>query len=261
MKPRRSSARRGLFLWTGVLLLVLVEGIGQPVRSPGDVGERAVLAVEIELDRSDALCDSSCVLGFVEHPSIRQHEEYALLSIGHRIADRLAGCCDDVRHVDARCALDKVPLESDRLELRVLDDFNDRREDLKHCADFLVRTGHNVEESIPLRLVGALVDDRLKDAVAVMHGAGKVERANDRQAVEVHSLAVALVDLERHEPSAPPSGWVRHCLARAAEIAAAILHILAFDSPITSGHVHPPLQIGGDLETPTQLSSTANAAE
>jgi hypothetical protein len=121
-----------------------------------------------------------------------------VLQIGHRIADRLATCPDDARHLDARDALDEVPLEGDRFELRVLDGLDDNREDLELRADFLVRAGQDVEQRVPLRLVSALVDYRLEDALAVMNGAGKLERADHRQAVEAHILAMALVDLERH---------------------------------------------------------------
>ena len=63
---------------------------------------------------------------------------------------------------------------------------------------FLVRAGQDVEQRVPLRLVGAFVYDRLEDALTVMDGAGKVERADHREAIKAYLVAMALVDLEGH---------------------------------------------------------------
>src|SRR5258708_1460216 len=112
---RRPSLRPAVFLF------VLVVGMDQPVRTPGDVGERAVPAAEIELYRPHTLGSAGRVFGFVEHPAVRQHRDHAMLLVGHRITDRFAACPDDARHLDARGALGQVPVEGDRRKLRVFD--------------------------------------------------------------------------------------------------------------------------------------------
>jgi hypothetical protein len=77
--------------------------------------------VKIELDRADPLRKAGRAFGFMEHPTFRQHREHAVLLVGYRIADRLAGGPDNARHLNACRALRLVPFEGDVRELRVLD--------------------------------------------------------------------------------------------------------------------------------------------
>ena len=51
---------------------------------------------------------------------------------------------------------------------------------------------------------------------------------------------MALVDFERYQPGTETLGRIRHRLTRTAKVAAAILDILGFDSPVTSRHVTSP---------------------
>ena len=71
-------------------------------------------------------------------------------------------------------------------------------------------------------------------ALAMMNGARKVEGGDDRQTIELHIVAMTLVDLEADQAGAVAVGRIGHRLARAAEIAAAIFDVLAFDQPIAS---------------------------
>src|SRR5271155_4921240 len=107
-----------------------------------------------------------------------------MLFVCNWVADRLAMRAHYLRHLDARPSLVQVPIEGDRREKRILDGFDDDREDLEHGDDRLVRAGHNVKQCFLLRVVGALVDNRMQYPLAMMNGARKVKCRDDRQAIE-----------------------------------------------------------------------------
>src|SRR5258705_5844158 len=117
--------------------------------------------VKIELDRADPLREAGRAFGFMEHPTVRQHREHAMLLVGYRIADRLAGGPDNARHLNACSALCLVPFESDTRKLRVLDGLDNGRKDLEHRACLLVLAGQDIEQRVPLRIVSTRVDDWL----------------------------------------------------------------------------------------------------
>jgi len=121
--------------------------------------------------------------------------------------------------------------------LNVLDD---DREDLKHRANRLILPREDVEEGVALGLVGSLVEDRLHYALAVMDGPREIERAGDHQVVQLHVLAVALIDLECDEAGTGAVGGVGHRLAGTALVTAAIFDVLAFDLPVLAHHVLLP---------------------
>ena len=76
-------------------------------------------------------------------------------------------------------------------------------------------------------------------ALAMMNGARKVEGGDDRKIIELHAVAMALVDLEADHASAMVVRRVGHRLTRTTEVAAAVFDVLAFDQPVTS-HVSLP---------------------
>src|SRR6516225_6571246 len=72
------------------LPLVLVKAVQHAVLVPGDICKRAVTAAQVELDRPGAFGEAGCILGFMEHPTIGEHQDDPLLPVRHRIAYRLA---------------------------------------------------------------------------------------------------------------------------------------------------------------------------
>jgi hypothetical protein len=62
----------------------------------------------------------------------------------------------------------------------------------------------------------------------------------NNEIVEADAIARSLVDFECHQSGAKALRWISHRLARAPQIATAIFDVLAFDAPITSGHVALP---------------------
>src|SRR5271166_3384258 len=174
------AAMAALGLWSAELLLVLLVAVHLAVRPPGDIRHRAMAAVQIELDRAGTLGEAGDILCLVKHPAVRYHCNDLMLHVGNWVADRLAMRADYVRHLDARSSLVQVPIEGYRCEQRILDRFDDDREDLKHGADRLVRAGHDIKQCFPLRVVGALVDNRMHYPLAMMNGARKVKCCDDR---------------------------------------------------------------------------------
>src|SRR5262249_28368839 len=125
----------------------------------------------------------------------------------------------------------------------IFDRLNDQREDVEHRVGRLVLAGQDVEQSLALRFVGALVEDRLEDALAVMDRSREIKGRGDRQVVEADILAMTPVDLEGDRTGAGAVGWVGHRFARAAVIATAIFDVSALDLPILARHHLFPAQV------------------
>ena len=71
--------------------------------------------------------------------------------------------------------------------------------------------------------------------------AREVEGSNESQVIQWDGLAVAFVDLERHEPRTIAVGRLGHRLTWAAVIAAAVLYVPAIDAPVLARHARLPI--------------------
>jgi hypothetical protein len=93
---------------------------------------------------------------------------------------------NDAGNFDPRPPFLDIPLEVDLGKQRVLDRLDAGREDLKHRAGRLILAGEDVEQRFTLGLVGALVEDRLENPLAVMERPRQIDGADDRQGIKSH---------------------------------------------------------------------------
>src|SRR5438132_2986741 len=100
--------------------------------------------------------------------------------------------------------------------------------------------GHDVEKRFALFRRGALVDDRLQLAVALMQCPGEMNGPRENQTIEFGLLEMSLGDPHADHALAITLRRQGIEVARAAKCAIAILDPFAFETPVGFSHGRPP---------------------
>src|SRR6185312_8642120 len=109
---------------------------------------------------------------------------------------------------------------------------DDEAEDLEQRPLGGVLSRQNVEQGLALRRRRALVDDRLRLAVAFVQRPWKRHDDEERDAIEAGILEVALRDAHAQQALAGFMGGSRVEIARTSERAVAVLDPFAFEAPV-----------------------------
>src|SRR5262249_36485675 len=96
--------------------------------------------------------------------------------------------------------------------------------------------GHDLEQRVALRGIGALVDDELQGAVALVHRTGPAGHHHHPQPVEPHGAEMPLLDLVGDRGAAIPVGRQGVELTRTTIIAVAVGEFRRLDPPIGLSH-------------------------
>src|SRR6266536_5481760 len=120
---------------------------------------------------------------------------------------------------------------------------HDHAEDLKQRAFSGVLARHDGEKRFALLRCGALVDDGLQLAVALMQRPGEIHGSRENQAVELGALKVSLGDPHPHHTLAITLGRQGIEIARTAKRAIAVLDPFAFETPVRCSHGTPPVAL------------------
>ena len=158
-------------------------------------------------------------LGVLE--SVRQGDARPVRRLRHRIEDRFGPGLDDAGYrevADPRC---DVRREKDRLELRLVHLGERRCQRIEDGGGGAAPPGKYGQDRLTLLLVGALVDDRLTLAVAVMDRTRPGEERHPVQPVQPDVAEMPVVDPHGHGRTAITPARELVELARAAPIAAA----------------------------------------
>ena len=134
------------------------------------------------------------------------HDADAMGRTRDRVLDRLDIGFKNALRDEPRHPSVLVEGELERCKDRIVDRGHDQAEDVKQRALRRMLAGHDIEQRLALLGRGALVDDGLHLAVALMKGAGKIHGYRKYQPIELGALEVSLGDLHPDQPLQVP--WV-----------------------------------------------------
>jgi hypothetical protein len=200
-------------------------------------GEMRVRISKTERYRSLGLGPTSARFANVVLEASRQVDPGAVFVAGHRIEDRFTACFNQSRHVHARRAGIDIDLELDIREYGIMDLLEGSRENLKEGrARFGVLACHDAQQSLPLLIRRALVNNRDDFSPAFVNSARPLQDHTDLQTIELRVAMSAFVDLNESDGAATSLGWACSKLAGTTVGAAAVYELSAFDNPFRVGH-------------------------
>src|SRR4051794_19757598 len=208
-------------------------------------GELPVGIGELDLDRPLRLGPAAAHFSARVFEAAIDHDGAVVFGAGHRIDNRLAALLDVASHLQPCPPLLDVDFEVDVGEDGIVELGQCGRKNIEHRGARLgVLPAHDAQYRVPLRWIGALVDDRERLAVAEMDRSRPGEHPGDSQAVKFGVAMVTSVDLHADHGGAVAVGRQGVELARTTVRAIAIGKFATVDGPFGVSHGKLPIRNG-----------------